>query len=191
MRDFLAIFEPALAAADVACLLIDAPQDVADNAVAEAARPLNEIAQARGVATLLPARATLAQKIRSDGVHLDLRTLDDASALRTYRDTRKTLGADAIVGALCPAGRHMAMEIAELDADYVGFGLDAAETPELIAWWAEMMNTPCVAFGAVEPEQARRLAGSGADFIAVSPTLWGASDPAGQLEQLQVAIRSG
>jgi thiamine-phosphate pyrophosphorylase len=191
LRDFLAQFEPALAAADIACLLIDAPQDAADNALTEIARALNQIAQACGVATLLPGRAALAQRLGTDGVHLDLRALDEAAALRTYRDARKALGADAIVGALCPAGRHLAMEVAELDADYVGFGLDAAETPELIAWWAEMMNTPCVAFGVTEPEQARVLAGDGADFIAVSAALWTSPDPARQLEQLQAAIRSG
>lgn len=191
MRDFLQRFEPALAAADTACLLIDAPGDARDEMVEEIARPLNEIAQARGIATLLSARATLAQRIGTDGIHLDLRILDEAAALRTYRDARKTLGADAILGALCPAGRHLAMEIAELDADYVGFDLAAGETPEIVGWWAEMMNTPCVAFGVVEPAQAQALADSGADFIAVSASLWHAPDPARQLERIQAAIRSG
>jgi thiamine-phosphate pyrophosphorylase len=83
------------------------------------------------------------------------------------------------------------MEIAELDADYVGFEIDAAETPELIAWWAEVMNTPCVVFGALAPEQVQGLAESGTDFIAVSAALWDTPDPAGQLERLQAAIRSG
>jgi len=191
LRDFLSQFEPALAAADIACLLIDAPADARDEAVAEIARPLNEIAQARGVATLLSGRTALAQQLRTDGVHLDLRPLDEAVAWRTYRDARKTLGAEAIVGALCPAQRHMAMEIAELDADYVGFAGDAAEAPELVAWWAEMMNTPCIAFGLLESAEARGLAADGVDFIAVSAALWGLPDPARQLEQLQAAIRSG
>ena len=191
LHDFLARFEPALGGADIACLLIDAPGDARDDAIAEIARPLNDIAQVRGIATLLPARVALAQQLGADGVHLDLRTLDESAALRAYRDARKALGTDTIVGALCPAGRHMAMELAELDADYVGFALDAAETPELIAWWAEVMNTPCVAFSAAEPDQARGLAESGADFIAVPAALWSAPDPTGQLERLQAAIRSG
>ncbi len=191
MRDFLAKFEPAIAAADIACLLIDAPSDALDEAVAEIARPLNDLAQARGVATLLPGRASLVQQIRTDGVHLDLSTIDETAALRIYREVRKTLGSAAIVGALCTAERHMAMEIAELDADYVGFALDAAEAPELIAWWGEMMNTPCVAFGAEAPEHARVLAADGADFIAPSSALWSLPDPAGQLARLQAAIGPG
>ncbi len=191
MRDFLATFEPALAAADIACLLIDAPGDARDEAVAEIARPLNDMAQARGIATLLPARAALARQIGADGVHLDLRPLDEAAALLAYRNARKTLGPEAIVGALCAAQRHMAMEVAELDADYVGFALDAAETPELVAWWAEMMNTPCVAFGAAEVEQARSLAAGGADFIALSAGLWDAPDPAAALARFQAAIDPG
>jgi len=191
LRDFIAVLEPALAAADIACLLIDAPHDARDDAVAEIARPLNAIAQARGIATLLSGRAALAKTLGTDGVHLDLRQQDESSALRAYREARATLGPDAIVGALCAAERHMAMEIAELDADYVGFALDMAETPEVIAWWAEIMNAPCVAFGAIEAEDTRALAESGADFIAVSAALWNAPDPSAQLERLQAAIRSG
>jgi thiamine-phosphate pyrophosphorylase len=185
LRDFLATFEAALTAADVACLLIDAPLDAGDEAVGEIARPVNDLAQSRGVATLLPARAPLAQRLRVDGVHLDLRSLDESAALRTYRDVRKTLGPDAIVGALCAPERHMAMEIAELDADYVGFADDA----DLIAWWAEMMNIPCIAFGVSGPDEARALAASGADFIAPSAAIWSQADPASGIALLGNALR--
>jgi thiamine-phosphate pyrophosphorylase len=191
LRDFLGHFEATLAAADIACLLIDVTADARDAAIVEVARPLNEIAQARGIATLLPARTALAEQIGTDGVHLDLRQQDEATALRLYREARKEIGADAIVGALCPAGRHMAMEVAELDADYVGFALDAAEASELIAWWAEVMNTPCVVFGAVEVGQAATLAADGVDFIALSADLWNEPDPPAQLARFQAAIRSG
>jgi thiamine-phosphate pyrophosphorylase len=191
LHDFVPVFEAALAAADVACLLIDAPGDARDDAVAEIARPLNEIAQARGIATLLPGRTSLAQRLRVDGVHLDLSTLGEPAALSVYRDARKTLGPDAIVGALCAAGRHMAMELAELDADYVGFAMDAAETLELIAWWAEVMNAPCVAFGAADLEQAQASAAGGADFVALSHAVWNSPDPAAYLREVQGVIGPG
>jgi thiamine-phosphate pyrophosphorylase len=191
LRDFLARFEPALGAADIACLLIDAPSGAGDDAIAEIARPLSEMAQGRGIATLLAGRAGLAQRIGADGVHLDLREQDEAGALRLYRDARKALGADAIVGALCATQRHMAMEVAERDADYIGFALDAAETSELITWWAEMMNTPCVAFGAASPDDARAIAAGGADFIALSPDLWNSANPAAYLGVIQEAIGPG
>jgi thiamine-phosphate pyrophosphorylase len=191
LRDFVPVFEAALAAADVACLLIDAPNDAHDDAVAEIARPLNDLAQARGIATLLPARTALAQRLRVDGVHLDVGVIDESAALRAYRDARQALGPDAIVGALCAAERHMAMAMAELEADYIGFAVDAAETPELIAWWAEVMNAPCVAFGASKGDEARALAASGADFIALSPALWNSPDPAAYLREVQGAIGPG
>jgi thiamine-phosphate pyrophosphorylase len=191
LRDFLARFEPALAAADIACLLIDAPKEAADEAVAEIARPLNEIAQRRGIATLLSERATLAKQLGADGVHLDLRPLDAATALRVYRDARNAVGPDAIVGTLCPAERHLAMEVAELDADYVGFPLDGAEASDLLAWWAEVMNTPCVAFGDGDVEQARALAAKGADFVALPAALWSAADPAADVARVQAAIAPG
>jgi thiamine-phosphate pyrophosphorylase len=191
LRDFLARFEPALAGTDIACLLIDALADASDAAVADIARPLNEIAQARGIATLLPARPALAKSLGVDGVHLDLRHQDEATALHSFREARKAIGPDAILGALCGAERHIAMEVAELDADYVGFALDASETLELLAWWGEIMTTPCVAFGAVAPEQARALAAAGADFIALPAGLWNTPDPASDLAQLQAAIGPG
>jgi thiamine-phosphate pyrophosphorylase len=133
----------------------------------------------------------LVKSIRTDGVHLDLHRRDETGALRLYREARKALGPDAIVGALCAPGRHMAMEVAELDADYVGFAADAVETPELVAWWAEMMNTPCVAFGIAETEQARMLASAGADFIALAPTFWTTPDAAARLAGFQAAIGPG
>jgi thiamine-phosphate pyrophosphorylase len=191
LRDFLARFAPALGAADIACLLIDAPNDTGDEAVAEIARPLGDIAQARGVATLLSGRAVLTKRIGADGVHLDLRAQDEAAALRLYRDARKEIGPDAIVGALCAPQRHMAMEVAERDADYVGFALETGEAPGLIAWWAEVMNTPCIAFGIDEPEQAGALAADGADFIALSAALWTSPDPAARLARFQAAIGPG
>jgi thiamine-phosphate pyrophosphorylase len=117
--------------------------------------------------------------------------MDENGAMRAYGETRKTLGSDATVGALCAAQRHMAMEIAELDADYVGFALNAAETPELVAWWAEVMNTPCVAFGASSPDDVRSLVQSGADFIAPSPALWNYPNPAAYLREIQAAIGPG
>jgi thiamine-phosphate pyrophosphorylase len=191
LHDFVPVLDASLAAADVACLLIDAPSDAHDDAIAEVARPLNEMAQSRGIATLLPGRASLAQHLRVDGVHLDLSALDENTAMRIYRDARKALGPDAIVGALCAAGRHMALELAELDADYVGFAVDAAETPDLIAWWAEVMNAPCVAFGAADLEQAQASAASGADFIALSPALWNSPNAATYLREVQRAIGPG
>lgn len=189
MRDFLPKLESALKAADVACLLIAAPHDARDEDVRAIAEPLIRAAQARDAAALLSGRAALAKTLGADGVHLDLRSTSDA--MRLYREARKVLAEDAIVGAACPPERHLAMEVGEAGADYVGFDLAAPEAAATIAWWGEMMTVPCIAFGSIDATMARELAKSGADFIAPEPELWSRVDPAGELEALGAAIRAG
>jgi len=191
LRDFLDRLAPAFEATDAACLLIAAPAETGDDALGAIAKPLIEMAQRQDIAALLPARAELAKRLGADGVHLDLRGADTATALGLYRDARRVLGGDAIVGALLPAERHAAMELAEAGADYIGFDSAADAASELIAWWAEVMTVPCVAFGVGDPETARRLAGQGADFIAIEPKAWLSVDPAPHLEMFRAAIRAG
>jgi len=180
-----------LKGADVACLLIAAPPDARDDDVAAIAQPLIRAAQARDVAALLSGRAALAKELGADGVHLDLRAVAEHEAMRTYRDARKELSEDAIVGALCPPERHAAMELAEAGAAYVGFDLAAPEAAELIGWWGEVMTVPCVAFGRFDAATAAALARSGADFVAPEPELWKHVDPDGELAALGAAIHAG
>lgn len=180
-----------LKVADVACLLISAPVDARDDAIGAIAEPLIRAAQARDVAALLSGRAPLAKVLGADGVHLDLRASSIDDAMRVYRYVRKTLAEDAIVGAACPPERHLALEVAEAGADYVGFDLAAPDAAETIAWWGEMMTVPCIAFGQFDPATATALARNGADFIAPEPEVWNGVDPGSDLAALQVSIRSG
>ena len=191
MHDFLPKLEAALKVADVACLRIATPVDARDEDLRTVAEPLIRAAQSHDVAALLDGRAPLALQLGADGVHLDLRSLEAHDAMRLYRYVRKELAADAIVGAACPPERHLAMEVAEAGADYVGFDLAAADAADALAWWGEMMTVPCIAFGAVDAATARALAQSGADFIAPEPEVWSRVDPAGDLTALQAAIRAG
>jgi thiamine-phosphate pyrophosphorylase len=191
LRDLLARFESALKVADVACLLIAAPDTASDADVRAIAEPLTRAAQARDVAALLSGRPALAKALGADGVHLDLRSVSPVDAMRAYRETRKVLAEDAIVGALCPPERHLAMELGEAGADYVGFDIAAPEAGETIAWWGEMMTVPCIAFGRIEPATAAALARDGADFIAPEPDAWSGVDPSSALVALQTAIRAG
>ena len=134
-------------------------------------------------------RAALAKTLGADGVHLDLRSASDA--MRLYREARKLLAEDAIVGTLCPPERHLAMEVGEAGADYVGFDVAAPEAAATIAWWGEMMTVPCIAFGAIDAAMAQALAKDGAYFVAPEPELWSRVDPGRELEALGTAIRAG
>src|SRR5262249_47269195 len=92
-------------------------------------------------------------------------------------EARDILGTRFIVGVDVGRSRHDAMSIAEEGADYIGFGIpphvedraSAAERrAELIFWWSEIFEVPCVAFDVETVEEASVLAAGGADFIAMA-----------------------
>jgi len=161
----------ALAAVQVSSVLIAPAQDgVLD---AASAKPLVELAQRAGAAALIADNAALAKALRADGVHLGI-SMDPAG---TYADARRILGPRAIVGADAGISRDDAMTLAEDGAEYVAFGapldlsdLDKARArrAELISWWAEIFEVPCVAFDVESPEAAAALAQAGADFVSVT-----------------------
>ncbi len=160
----------ALRVADVASVLI--VPGAASRLEAKDARPLVELAQKRDAAALVVGDASLARALRADGVHLQC-TPDSVEA---YETARSILGARAIVGVDPGISRHDAMTLAEAGADYIAFGAPAhlgdrdkgrARRDELIAWWGEIFEVPCVAFDVETAEEASRLARAGADFIAV------------------------
>jgi thiamine-phosphate pyrophosphorylase len=172
-----AAFAPLLAAAldagDVACVQLRL-KGVDDDAVRRACDMLRPVAQSRDVAFILNDRPDLAAETGCDGVHVGQ---DDAG----YAEARRRVGKDAIVGVTCHDSRHLAMEAAEAGADYVAFGAffptttkDAVHrpTPDLIAWWAEMMTVPCVAIGGITPQNCAPLVTAGADFLAVIGAVW-------------------
>lgn len=135
-------------------------------------KALIELAQAADVAVLIADDARLARTLRADGVHL---THTDTLAA-DYEDAREILGTRAIVGVHAGKSRHDAMELAEAGADYIAFGAPAfaqdraaaeARRHELIAWWAEIFEIPCVAFDVATAAEAGDLAAVGVDFLAV------------------------
>jgi len=101
---------------------------------------------------------------------------------------------DRIAGAGRLRERHDAMLAAEAGADYVLFGepdegghrpgIDAVL--ERVAWWAEIFQIPCVAYAA-HLNEVDKLASAGADFIALSDSIW-AADPTRALAEATAAM---
>ncbi|MDX2308158.1 MAG: thiamine phosphate synthase [Hyphomicrobium sp.] len=129
-------------------------------------------AQRKGAAALVSDDADLARIVKADGVHL--RASDDIAA--RYKAARESLGQRFIVGADAGRSRHDAMQLGEEGADYVAFGIPAhvgdRETArerreDLVGWWSEIFEVPCVAFDVDMAGDARALADAGADFIAI------------------------
>ena len=48
----------------------------------------------------------------------------------------------------------------------------ARPSPDILTWWQEVMEPPCVAIGGITPENGDTLAAAGADFLAVSSGVW-------------------
>lgn len=163
----------ALDGGDVAALQIRL-KDVPDEAVLRAAEAILPIAQTRGVAVLMNDRMDLAKRAGCDGVHLGQSDGDPVAA-------RKLLGAEATIGVTCHASRHLAMEAGEAGADYVAFGaffptgtkeVQHRAEPELLEWWSEMFELPCVAIGGITAANCAPLVRAGADFLAVVGAVW-------------------
>jgi thiamine-phosphate pyrophosphorylase len=166
LADFAPQFEAALSGGDVAAVLLltRGGEEAHLRAAIAALRPLVHAADA---ALVVEERADLAAELDCDGVQV-------RAEPATLRAVRRALGNDMIVGALCGDSRHEAMIAGELDVDYVGFDGAALET---IAWWAEMMEVPCVAgnepSGAgIALDAAPAMLQTGAEFLAVGTAVW-------------------
>lgn len=154
----------ALEAADIASVVIAA--DTAD-----AAKPLVAAAQKAGAAALLARDAQLARTLKADGVHLPVGATE-----ADYEEARNILGQRFIVGADAGRSRDAAMRLGEAGVEYIGFGIpefvgdtDSARARQLdlVQWWAEIFEVPCVALDVAAAPDAEALARAGADFIAV------------------------
>lgn len=163
------ILAAALDSTSVSSLTLRAARGVTFSAAA--AIPLVQLAQRKSVAALIADDCDLARIVKADGVHVSW----SKDIVGAYRAARESLGERFIVGADAGRSRHDAMTLGESGADYVAFGIpphveDRATAEErqidLIAWWSDIFEVPCVAFDVAEPGHAEHLAA--ADFIAVT-----------------------
>jgi thiamine-phosphate pyrophosphorylase len=127
---------------------------------------LVEIARRQNLAILIEEDWSLARELDMDGVHIRA----DAERLA---EARRVLGANKSIGVSCGLSRHEAMFMAEGGADYVAFGeiglAEFDERVEMIGWWSEVFEVPCVAWlrDGEGFDEARDLVRAGADFLAV------------------------
>ncbi len=175
---FAATLEQALSGGPVAALQIRL-KDMPLDAIAAVTRVLAPIAHAHDTAVLMNDHVELARELRLDGVHIGQSDMG-------YKEARRILGTNAMIGVTCHDSRHLAMEASEAGADYVAFGAFFPTTTKTVEHmaeldtltiWQETMEIPCVAIGGITPDNARQVAEAGADFIAVSGAVW--NDPHG------------
>lgn len=156
-----------------------------EDKIARAADACREVTHARDVALVIDSHILLVERLGLDGVHL-------TDGARSVRNSRKTLGADAIVGAFCGNSRHDGMNAGEAGADYISFGPVGMTTLgdgsiadfEIFEWWSQMIEVPVVAEGGLDPQMVEQLAGV-TDFFGIGDEIWSSDDPVATLRALQ------
>ena len=147
---------------------------------ARLAAPLQAICAAHDVAFIVNDDVALAKRLGADGVHL-------GQGDGAPRDAREELGREAQIGVTCHASKHFAMEAGEAGADYVAFGAFFDSTTkasehrpelEILEWWSNLFEIPCVAIGGITPGNCQPLVEAGADFLAVSGAVWNGDEVA-------------
>ena len=165
----------ACAAGEVAAVLLRL-QGADERTLVKRVKALAPAAQEEGAAVIVAAAgevdlAALATRGGADGVHVEA----GPALARTLRERL----ANRILGAGGLRSKDDAMTAGEAGADYLLFGeprpdgslppLDAVV--ERAAWWAEIFETPCVAF-APSLDAVPRLAATGAEFVAIGDAVW-------------------
>jgi thiamine-phosphate pyrophosphorylase len=167
---FAGALAQALATADIAAVLLrlaEADERTLINRTKALAPPIQDT----GAALILHRHAALVAKSGADGAHL--------TGLAAFTEAVGTLKPDRIAGCGGLNTRHDAMTVAEAGADYVMFG-EPDETGarpsngailERVAWWAEVFQSPCVAYAA-SLEEIDAFVAAGADFVAIGNCIW-------------------
>jgi thiamine-phosphate pyrophosphorylase len=182
LDDFAPLLDETLAAGDVASLQLrlKAADNMPPNegVIGAAVTRLMPIAHKHDVAFILNDDPYLAAKLDCDGVHVGQ---DDKSA----HEAARVMGEDKILGVTCHNSKHLAMLAGEAGADYVAFGAfyetqtkqaKSKAEPDILTFWQQFVELPCVAIGGITPENAAPLVEAGADFIAASASVWGHKD---------------
>ena len=143
-------------------------------------RPFMAAARRLDLAVMIENDIRLAKELDADGVHL--RADSD-----TLAEARRLLGEDKSIGMSCVLSRHEAMLMAEGGADYIAFGefglredAGAAEVADMIEWWADIFEVPCVAWGQdrYSEDELRGFVEAGADYLSVALVAGDAADAA-------------
>ena len=160
----------ALNATDIAAVLLRLAEGT-ETAQLDRIKALRILIQSNGAALLLDGHAELCARGETDGAHL--------TGIDAFTAAAPALKPARIAGCGGLNTRHDAMLAGEAGADYVMFGEPDADGRrpsfdailERVAWWAETLTIPCVAYAA-NLDEGEALAGAGADFIAVGENIW-------------------
>ncbi len=179
----------ALAGGDVASLILAA--DGLDEAAFQAfAERVVAPAQAAGVAVVIAGDSRIAGRVQADGLHVEGGKQELADAIERHQDRM-------MIGAGGARTRDDALELGEERPDYIFFGRFGYDTrPEpharnlsLGAWWAEMIEIPCIVMAGSEIASVEAVAATGAEFVALSAAIFADGvDPAAAVAEANALL---
>jgi thiamine-phosphate pyrophosphorylase len=177
------VMEDALKGGDVASVII--PQyGMDDAAFQKVAEAVAAVVQSAGAAALVSGDSRVAGRVKADGIHIDGNAAALAEAIEKF--TPKM-----IVGGGNAQDRHHALEVGEVQPDYIFFGkLDGDIKPEahpknlaLGEWWASMVEIPCIVMGGQDLNSVLEIAETGAEFAALRLAVFAEPERAAALVQ--------
>jgi thiamine-phosphate pyrophosphorylase len=142
------------------------------------ANALAALCRERGVALIINDDVELAAECGAQGVHLGESDTDPQTA-------RQLLGANAIIGVSCYNRMPLALQAANLGADYIAFGRffpsrtkpkSVQASLDLIRMARQQLSLPLAAIGGITVHNAAPLLDAGVAMLAVVHGVFGAAD---------------
>lgn len=178
----------AAAGGDVASLILPSQSDEA--AFQDFAEPIVRIAQEAGIAVIVADDTRIAGRVGADGIHLQ-------SGKEELRQGVERWRGKLIVGTGGATTRDEALEIGEMQPDYIffgRFGFDNKPEPHrrnlsLGAWWAELVQIPCIVLGGADIGSVEAVAATGVEFVALSSAVFGEGvDPRAAVQEANAIL---
>lgn len=171
-RQSAGLLQEVLAAGDVASVMLPIPPEPAE--FQNAAEILVPIVQTSGAAAIIVNDTRVAGRVGADGLHIF------GEQMSAFAELSAKFSPGMIVGAGDVRTRHNALQIGETNPDYVSFGRIGGDIrPEahdkvlaLAEWWSALVEIPCIAMAGSSVESALEVAGTGADFCALSEAIF-------------------
>ncbi len=174
----VAMLEGALKGGDVASVIL--PQyGLDDGQFQKHAEALVAVVQKAGAAALVAGDTRVAGRAKADGIHV-------TGGLEALGEAVEKFTPKLIVGGGNATDRHKALEVGEVQPDYIFFGKIGGDIkPEahpknlaLAEWWASMVEIPCIVLGGTDPQSALAVAETGAEFVALDKAVFAAPEQA-------------
>ncbi|GGA95931.1 thiamine phosphate synthase [Brucella endophytica] len=172
-----------LSAGDAASVILDSTglDEAAYQAAAQKAVP---VIQQAGAAALIFNDTRIAGRIGADGVHIESSIADLAEAIERHAPK-------LIVGMGNLRDRHGALQVGEMQPDYILFGkVGADKKPEphsrnigLAEWWAAMVEIPCIVQAGNTLASIEQAVATGAEFVALGAAIFASDDPAAAMRE--------